>query len=242
MCCFIFFQHHFLHLYCTSCWTPNCFKEVAPSTAYSNRNEYDSSSLIWSSTGHNGDILIIIFLFVYIEKILKRFRSNSLNYKQDLHGKHSSHFSQFFTSKYLPPYCSGICSCLIFSLLSFCPPRLLSSSSSQTSLAILTSRPFPFLLYPFNLTGLSKFSIFFHMPTFPILPLLPTSALEAEEHFTIWSGQNPSHSFTNQPAVQTAELNPVARRIASDSEDLNKHYVLKQTLIYPHNSRQIRIW
>lgn len=66
-----------------------CFKEVAPSTAYSNRNEYNSSSLIWFSTGHN---FIIIFLFVYIEKNTERFRSNSFNkiYMGNIPDPHSS--------------------------------------------------------------------------------------------------------------------------------------------------------
>lgn len=48
-----------------------CFKEVAPSTAYSNRNEYNSSLLIGSSAAHNGDIFIIIFCLFTLKKILR---------------------------------------------------------------------------------------------------------------------------------------------------------------------------
>lgn len=142
-----------------------CFKKVAPSTAYSNRNDHNSSPLIWSSTGHN---FITIFLFVYTEKNTERFTSNSFNYKQDLHGKYSwpSQFSQLFTSKYLPPYCPGICSCFVSSLL------------SSTSFAILPSQPFPF-----HLTGLGKFSIFFRILAFPILPLLPTFSFKSWQTF-----------------------------------------------------------
>lgn len=136
--------------------------------------------LYWSQFYHH---------FSHIEKNTERFRSNSFNYKQDPHGKYSwpSQFSQFFTSKYLPPYWPGICSCFIFSLLS-CPSRLLAFSSSQISFAILPSQPFPFLLYPFNLTGLGKFSIFFHMPTFPIISLFPTFSFKSWKtfHYIEW--------------------------------------------------------
>lgn len=34
------------------------FKEVAPSTAYSNRNDHNSSSLIWSSIDHNFSVCL----------------------------------------------------------------------------------------------------------------------------------------------------------------------------------------
>lgn len=59
-----------------------CFKEAAPSTEYSNRNEYNSSSLIWLSTGHN---FIIIVLFT-LKKILRDLGVTALT---DLHGKYS---------------------------------------------------------------------------------------------------------------------------------------------------------
>lgn len=43
-----------------------CFKEVVPSTACSNRKDYNSSSLIWSSTGHN-----FIIIFLTLKKVLR---------------------------------------------------------------------------------------------------------------------------------------------------------------------------
>lgn len=214
---------------------------MAPSTAYSNRHNYNSSSLIWFSTGHN---FIIIFLFAYIEKNIERFRSNSVNYKQDPHGKYSDPHSSLNSS---PPN-TFLLTALASSHVSFsysCP-----SAHQDYSLLALLKPPllsyqvshflFSFILLITQVWASSPFSfICLHSPYYHCSPLL---ALKADKLFTIWSGQNPSHSYTNQPAVQTAKLNPVARRISPGSEDLNKHYILKQTLIYPHNSKQIRIW
>lgn len=106
---------------------------------------------------------------VYIEKNTERFRSNSFN-RSTWEIFLALIVLSIFHFQIPPPYCPGICLCFIFSLLSFCPPILLSSSSSQTSLAILPSQAFSLLLYPFNLRDLGKFSIYFHIPHITTAP------------------------------------------------------------------------